>query len=325
MISIITCTGRTEPLWEEFIDSLVVSLAKCPHPAELIVVDMKLWDDDNAAVGDRREKLERAVKGRISYRHVPPKPCPWQGRYRKTKRDYSAHNCARNTGIALARGGYIVMVDDCIVVDEYWYTHHFRSAIGGTAMAGAFKSYDSAVIERGQIVSGALCSGQDTRLDLGGTGMRPCTGAWLWGLACGFPLKYLLMVDGYDEIYNSQSGGDDCDLGLRVERAGCKVFYNPECFVYQIMTTHEAICNNEASGWPKGPDKQKELQLRSGRVAYSNEMLIQNLLDDKDRIWTVGNEYPIKDLRERALLTGTFPTEFAIEKHWVDGQPLSEM
>ena len=318
MISIVTCTGRTEPLWPELIDSLVISMAKCPHPAELIVVDMK------ADEPGRRAKLDDAVKGRISYRHVLPKPDPWQGRFRKTTRDYSNHNCARNTGIALARGGYIALVDDCSVVDPDWISHHYRAALQGCAVAGAFKTYNTAAIETGVIVSGDLTSGQDHRIEHSGPIAKLCGGGWFFGLNSGAPMKYALAVNGYDEMFGGQAGGDDLDFGLRIERAGCKIYFMPDCMIYQILATHEMICNHNSWG-AKQLATQKELTLRGNQVRYANEMLIQNLFDDAKRTLPVGNNFDLKKMREHALLTGEFPPVRDLELDWRDGQPLKDM
>lgn len=324
MISGVFCTARTNPRFDYLCDSLAVNLARCPHPFELIVVDKLLW---NPTITDRRDQLNDAVRGRFSYRHVPPKPNAWQGPYRKTSRDYSDHNGSRNSGIALARGAYVVFIDDETVLDEFWYTHHYRGAVQGVAVAGAYRSYNTAVVENGRVISGELCPGQDHRLEISGPIPKQCSGGWFFGLNCGAPLKYLLAVNGFDEQFAGQAGSDDLCLGLRIERVGCKIYYTPDCMINQIMENHEAICNNPGSGYPKGPEKQKELTLRSGRVAFCNEMLIQNLLDEPKRIWTVGNDFNLQELRARVLSegVGAFPKERAVTHHWADGQPLLEM
>lgn len=302
-------------------DSLVRALAVvdrgAPLNTELLVIDKLLWGAD---AGWRRQQLSDAVAGRFSYRHTPPKPCAWQGPQRRTKRDWSCHNNARNTGIALARGQHIILLDDCSIVDELWLLWHTRAAKRGVAAAGSFCSYNTAKIESGIITSGDLPPiGHDSR----GSTISKCSGAWLWGLGASFPLSYALRVNGYDEKYDGQGGSDDCDFGVRIERAGCQIVYMPMCLVFQVLTNHEGICGM-GKGWGSENPPQKEKLLRDGKMHFANELLIQNLHDEPTRILPVGNDFNLIDLRKGALATGNFPTERATTHDWRDGAKLED-
>lgn len=325
-LSIVMCTKRREPKFDWFADGLARSFNEYPHiPFEVIVVDGCLWPtlDTNDGTRYRRESLESAVRGRFSYRHVEPKPNPWQGPYKKTQADKYALCNARNTGIAFARGSHFVLVDDCTVVGERWLYWHWEAARRSIVACGSFTSYNTAVVKNGVVESNDLHpSGTDSR----GTAMRKGYGAWCWGLNVSYPVEALLNINGFDEKYDGAGGSEDCDLGVRLERYGIPIIYFPDCMIYQILETHELVC--ETSSWGNAPvRKQKELMLRDGKMHYASEMLIQDLHDDPIRTWTRGNEFNLRELRAKALAEGygAFPTAFALGVDWRDGQRLEEM
>lgn len=316
MITIVNCTARREPKFDWLADSIVQALNFCDVPTEFICVDKLIWSDAK----NRREQLADAIKGRFSYRHVAPKPSPWQGPYRKTKSDYYDLCGARNTGIALARGTHVTLVDDCTVVDELWLQCHARAAKRGICLAGAFRSYTRAEIENGRVVRGELHPmGVDSR----GEATKKCSGSWLFGLNCSFPVEAALKVNGYDEKYSGQGGSEDCNYGIRLEKFGCTTVYMGSCLIYQILETHEPVCEFAGWGVPQ-PRRQKELLLTDGRMHFANEYLIQEWLR-KPQVEPYGNDFDLRDLRRNALQHGTFPTERSLTHDWRDNQPLSDM
>lgn len=322
MISGVFCTARQSPRFDYLADSLAIALAKCPHPFELLVIDKLLWEPGKV---ERRAQLDAAIKGRFSYRHIPPKPSAWQGPWRKTKRDYYDLNGARNTGLALARGSHVILLDDCTVFDEAWYGWHYRGAVQGVAVAGSFKTYSTAVVNNGRVMSGELHPGQDHRIEVSGPGAKPGHGAWMYGLNMSFPMKWALAVNGFDEKYSSQGGSEDVDFGVRLERAGCQMYFMPECIIYQILDTHEPVCETTAWGVPQHKP-QKEKLLRDGKMHFKNELLIQDLLmDEPRRVLPAGNDFDLRTMRADALLTGEFPTARVVTHDWADGQPLEDM
>lgn len=318
MITAILCTGREEPQFGWMADSLSRCLTYYQGPFELIVVDMLLWRDSIKL--ERRSSLADAVKGRFSYRHVTPKPTPWQGPYRKTSRDYYALCNARNTGIALARGSHVVLFDDCTVLDEQWLKWHGDAANKGLGVAGSFKSYLTATIVDGCVVSGELHPSQEHR----GPIISKAYGGWMWGLNTSFPLEWALKVNGYDEKYDGQGGSEDCCLGVRLERAGCTLVYIPECIINQILETHSPVCDFETWGKPQ-ERKQKERLLLDGKMHFANELLIQELGLNPARTQPLGNEFSLRGLRDHALRTGDFPTHNSLEVDWRDDERLENM
>lgn len=319
MITCVLCTAREEPGFDLLMDSINYNLSVNPGvDFELIVVDKLLWGVNS---GDRRQQLSAAIKDRFPFRHITPKPSPWQGPNRKTKKDHFDLNGARNTGIALARGDHIILVDDCCSVGREWLKYHAHAAKLGCAVAGGFIPFK--VVDS---INPVDCTPIGESHDPKKADHRrqqtagKATGAWFYGLNISFPLQYALKVNGFDEQYSGAGGSDDCDFGVRIERAGCTILWIPDCTIYNIAKGHGEVC-----GYWHSKITPKERMLRDGKLHFANELLIQNLLDDKERYWSVGNDFDITQLRIDALRSGSFPVERTVTVDWRDNQPLSEM
>jgi hypothetical protein len=323
MLTAFYCTARKEPRFDWLADSYVRNLNANPNVAcELIVVDKLLWGFD-ADTAIRREQLADAVNGRFSYRHVPPKPNAWQGPYRKTKRDFYALTSARNTAVALARGQHVIEIDDCTVLGDQWLYWHAKGADRRIVVCGGFVSWNKAVVENGKVISGEQHPNQDTR----GEQMRKGFGGWMYGLNFSAPVDALLKVNGFDQLYDGQGGSEDVDCGVRLERAGCYMAFIPGCEIHQILESHDAVCEHEGWGRPQ-PKPQKERVLKADGIPhFANEFLIQELFEEPGRILSRGNEFNLAEMRKRALVEGysAFPTTFAVETDWRDGERLEVM
>ena len=187
-------------------------------------------------------------------------------------------------------------------------------------MAGAYRTYNKATVVAGRVVEGELHPiGEDSR----GPMTLKAGGGWMWGLNMGFPLEFALKVNGFDEKYSGQMGSEDTDCGVRLERAGCNVVYEPRCLINQILGTHEVVDGH--AGWGNTqPVKQKELLLKDGIMHFANERLIEMLFEEPDRTLPQGNDFNLRELRKTVLTTGEFPTQRALTHDWKDGQPLGE-
>lgn len=315
----ILCTLRKEPKFDWMADSFANALAKHPNiKVELIVVDGQLW-----YMEDRREQLADAVAGRFPYKHIEPKPTPWQGPERITSRDHFALCNARNTALIAMTTGHAAFFDDCIVLDPDWTYWHNKAAEKGIAMCGSFRSYTTASVVNGEIACGVFhpAGEKDSRDQTGN--IKRGYGSWMWGLNISFPLSYSLMANGYDEHYDGAAGVEDCDKGCRLERLGCPIIYNPKCMIYQVLETHAPVGGH--AGWNKPqPRKPKERTLSTGRVAYANELAIEEMAVGG---WTAsrGNNFDLGLARVAYHEHGVLPEKNPLTHDWRDGQLLEDM
>lgn len=249
--------------------------------------------------------------------HHPPKPTVWQGAHRLTQRDYFCAANTRNTALALARHDHVVFVDDLSVLLPGWLKAHVHAAANKYVLCGTTcKRKHLEVNSLGEIVRDEeFRPGTDSRLQLLPTDeLVKCTGGWLYGGTFSVPLEHALLVNGQDEIHDS-IGGEDYDFGERLERAGAPIFISRACGTFEDEDGH----NTEA------PVIRLDKPWSGGDGPYSSNYLFNQLRREKDRIWTLGNTFNLRELRDRVLAGEPFPIPTAPATHWVDGQPLSEM
>ena len=252
LLSIVMVTARENPRFDCLTASLRQALerAKLDYRAvELIVIDKLLWGK-GIQFGRRAELLKamREAKLEITFVHKPPKAGPWQGPTRLTKRDYWAKCNASNTGLLLATGKLCAMIDDCIYLHEDWVLAQLRALQLGYSVAGTVKSIIKPVFEDGVLQSYDTVPGdsQDAMRDTG-MGIYRTSGNFLWGMNSSFPREFAVKAGGYDAAYDGQRGFEASDFGIRIERAGCAVVFDPTCLVFQILDTHTAAPEDSSS------------------------------------------------------------------------------
>lgn len=133
----------------------------------------------------------------------------------------------------------------------------------------------------------------------------PVTGANLYGCNFALPLEVALKVDGLCEAAN-RIGGEDTDFGQRVERAGCRCFFNRNMLTYESMEGHEneptfkrdkcrvppeRLPASLQGGYPQGLDSDwvmvRSLQADCGRT----QPLFPNNLKAQRKLWRDKSEF----------------------------------
>lgn len=310
-ISIIYLTSRKQSCVEWFVDSLYQQLSEhIDTEIQLVFVDTRLWYDGEA----RKQEFADAVNGRFDFVHTPPKDTVWQGPKRLTTQDYFCASSARNTGCMYAKHDYLLFVDDLSVLMPGWLTNALHAAANRYIVCGAYKKVKSLNIENGTVVSyDAFAGGIDSRWSMGSPyGIVPWTGSALYGCSFGCPTEGFLAVNGFDELLDGQAG-EDYDFGIRIERAGYKVFYNRNMLTLESEELHGQL-----------PVMKRIIKVKEGSPDAS-VICLNRAVNETQRIRTMQEYYDLRSERER-VLAGEQPTFIkAPEHHWYDGQPLCEM
>lgn len=313
-ITIAYLTFRKNPRFEWFALSLkreFESNVFDPADAQIVVIDGRLWYDDA-----RHAQMIAAAAERIQFEHHPPKPTIWQGPSRRTSRDFFAAANARNTALMSTLAPHVAFVDDLSWLSPGWLAAHLQAAESGYVLAGmTFKCKNIQVNENGDVKFDLFSPGNDSRWVQMTDAFQACPGAWLYGGTFSVPLSAALAVNGQDEIHDS-IGGEDYDFGIRLERVGVPMRISKTCMTIEDEDAHhaEAPMIRLDKSWP-GEDGP-----------YSSNFLLARLLRETSRVHAVGNRYNLADERARVLAGGSLPLPPAdVMRHWVDGQPLSEL
>lgn len=333
MISICYLTCRREPKWEWFVDSLA---RQNPAAIELLFVDFHAWREGVSGHGsiapqqhldeERVASLRRVIDGRFAWSIIPPKPCVWQGPFRLTKGHWFAAANARNTAFVAARGEYVVCVDDLSVLQPGWWDQVKTAAKYGFVVGGAYRKVLNLQVENGEVRGYEPMpkgDGMDSRIAARGKhGFVQMGGGELFGCSFGIPLETALAVNGFDELCDGQ-GFEDCDFGIRVERAGGQIFYNHQMMTYESEELHHEPCvagHREVKRVTPG-----RLPPGYSKNTMSDHVMINRLLDDPARTWTLGSHYTLRVLRDEYQRTGLLPIPDQPNYDWRDGTLLKDI
>jgi hypothetical protein len=320
-ISIALTTGRLEPAFDWFADSLARQLGD-GDDVEVVVVDRH----HDAA---RAARLDACVRGRFAFRHVPPKPTPWQGPHRLTRRDAFAASSARNTAILHMRAPYLAFVDDCAVLMPGWWAAAKRAAADGAVVAGAYQRRRAMTVRDGVLRRGRLdADGRDGRWHLGDDAKPvPVHPGQLYSMSFGAPRELLLSVNGFDEMCDG-IGQEDVQLGMRLAAAGATILYDRSMMIVESDDLNLAgvrLLRHD----PWQPEAAYLARLATygvrGRATEGKTDATHMMLDIVlgTGSWaTHGNYYWLADLTpdRYAATVARFPTH-----HWFDGCPLSTL
>jgi glycosyltransferase involved in cell wall biosynthesis len=322
--SIVYVTHRPNPRFEWFADSLANQLVDGSE-VEVIVVDAH-----HSPARERQFAL--CVDGRFALRHVAPKPSPYSGPHRATSRDHSAISNARNTGIVYSRAPYVVFNDDSGVLVEGWWEEVKRAADLGYVIGGSYENRLEMQVSEGRLEHPAPRANAlnliDSRWGLGDDqALVQFTGGQLFGCGLGAPRELLVAVNGFDELCDP-IGGEDANLGLRLEWSGARLFYSRRMRMVKDGARHR---DDVVVRLDRSLDERRymavlesfgvrERKFADGRLDCG--YLCLDLLFGTRMLRSLGNNYDLAELTE-ADLEGTardFP-----ERYWATGEPLAAL
>ncbi len=312
-------THRVEPRFDWFIDSLAAQLGG--DPVEVLFVD-GLRD------ARRGERLEELVAGRFAFRHIAPKPNPWNGPERRTRAEFWAAASARNTAIVYAHSPYLVCVDDCAVLGPHWWDQVRVAAREGWVIAGAYQKHREMEVRDGALLASSFePSGLDTRWTLAEDGeTATIAGGQLYG-NCAAPRDWLVAVNGFDELCDP-IGGEDYHLGIRLEWAGAQIRYSRRMLTIEADDLHVGATPPRWSAPPLAPDAYTALLARFGVGHRTTDgpcdaaHMVLDVLYGTHAVRSIGNYYDLRDVDEATLreLPGRFP-----DRYWFGDIALAEL
>lgn len=331
MISIIFCSNRVNPKFNEwFLPSLANQLSE-EDKGNIEVLHINT-NDSVFVRYDNVIQFQYEYNG-IKVRQSKPKPNIYQGPNRKTKTEMFSPSNARNTGIILSEGDYLVFADDVAVLMPTWWGAVKEAAARKMIVCGAYQKHFNMVVENGIYLNpekGYHQMGRDSRW-LQGSDQGPVqiSGQALFGCSLGIPAKDILEVNGFDELCDS-IGGEDYHLGIRLNNAGKRVHYDRRMLTIESEELHD-------------PEKNPHRMLRDDRLLTDAEYnarlrdfgvtkrkapgrpdsshMILDLLLGKHQVQTLGNNYSIAADRPSKYFFPPADHDY----HWFDKKPLSEI
>lgn len=275
-VTVVLCTKRKEPQFEWALESLK---SQTFTDFEYIIID-SFYDKRNDVVA----RIIRDHDLSFPIRYIKDKPSRW-----KNKRPALCN--ARNTALMFADSKYIVFHDDNCKMPQDWLGRHLNWLEQGYLVAGSWIPYENGSI---------IYDRQDTRLE---TVDKPkaVSGGWLYGTNFSFPLCAAEDINGFDELYDGEIGQDDIDFGVRAERKGYKIMYDPTCYVEHYYDDHGLLMNYQTKHHSKIEIDVAPVTVVIKGIEYlSNQLLVQELIDDECRYLPRGNNFNIPDIRRIA-------------------------
>jgi hypothetical protein len=297
--SIAYFTNRKDPKIEWFAYTLKKEIESFNFaPAEIIIVDY--YADEDGRRKFIQEKLGNWTALTPKLWHIPPKPCAVQGKHRKTSRNHFAAANARNTAFARCSNDYIVCVDDLSALNRGWLNQISHAMEHKYCVLGAYKKVLNLIVDpSGAISFNHHPPGVDSRWNSGSdAGIVRAAGSWLFGCSFGLPIEFAERVNGFDEACDMQ-GAEDYDFGIRLERAGAKIFYNRNLMTWESEEEHHSPGNEKFT-------RESKLMFYDGGMIGSDHVMLRRVMRE-NRSWTIGNDFTLSDLRKQILAGGQFP------------------
>ena len=237
-IAYFTC--RNDPKIEWFFRSLNRELNGKWTNIYIIIIDYHYQFKPEERYSEFKKHYEMYT---TNVKHVSPKPCPLQGKYKVTKDNYFAASNARNTAFINCNTPYIVCIDDLTVLKNGWIDVVRWGQKKNCVIFGSYaKVKKLECLEDGSYTYNqeSLQKGLDSRynnasiLDEFATLV---TGSWMFGCSFALPLDIAYDIDGFDEACDGQSA-EDYDFGMRIGRVTADIYYSKQMFTYEDDDLH---------------------------------------------------------------------------------------
>lgn len=242
------------------------------HEMELVVVD--------GLHAYRAEELAPTFAS-LPFRvtHVPP-------RQTAMVRDHRvAISAYKNTAVVHARGRLLVCTDDLCTIDRDYVARAWTAWNSDKTMLAALSATpDGNVVDGRRIFLDA--SGRCVGPKGGDPNVPPQYGF------CAVPLEAVLKVNGWDEYYDGSQGMEDCDFGIRLQKAGYRV----------ALDLRHTVKLHGSSGWDRRVFPEDPQMVKCCQTTIRIQ-LEANVVRANTRAWT-DKEWSYIAPRCRHLVSG---------------------
>ncbi len=296
-LSILTITARREPHYA-WLTQGIAAQEQLDDEIELVIVDYFGRDAAELAPDwDRASSIHQVVV-------CKPKPNPWQGAYRVTRRDLAAIANARNTAVCLATHDYVAFLDDSARLGGRWLECVRRGER-----------------ERESVISGAVDRGKPggrreiddrTRMFIGGK--QGCPPYFLYGGNTCMPLAWALEVGGFEEG-TDPVGHQDFVMGCMLAHCGRRIDYVPAMALLQ---------DRRLDGRPDDKDMHPFPRANKGLPPNDKRHAIEAKF--RGHVRTTELTQDIAAIRAAVQRGEPFPvhTFAASDPDWFDGSPIGD-
>lgn len=334
MISLIFSTNRKNPMFYEW---FLPSLCNQTNAEERSQMECIFISYDEEALGKdytvSPPKIAEVVyHNDLKIIQTTPKKSLYQGPTRKSKTQMFSPSSARNTGIILSRGDYLVFCDDVSILMPGWWAAVWQGYVNKRIVCGSYWKKNRMDVAGGCLISdgGENLMGRDSRWTLRGADKGPVLipGTQMFGCSFGIPAKDIIQVNGFDELCDS-IGGEDYHLGVRLNHAGKKIYYDKSMFTVEseelhnqphLMWRDDRVLPMEEYNKKLYSSFSVHKRVQQGARTDSSHMLLDILYGTK-QTQSRYNFYNIEECRS----TGTLPAVPEIHHHWFDDKPLAEL
>lgn len=243
LVTVVVCTRDRAAMLEPCLERL----AAVSYPAvEFIVVDNAPSDESTRAVVQRF--------------------AAWDPRIRYEREPRPGLSCARNRGLAAARGTYIAYTDDDVSVDPHWVHGVVRGfqrrpdvwCVTGLVCTASITNAAESYFDARTASWSARCTPQ--LFDMSPASRRGALypySAGIFGTGASFAFRRQILdeLGGFDEALGAGTrarGGEDLDVFVRILRAGGAIAYEPAALVWHHHRADAASLSRQMYGYGTG-------------------------------------------------------------------------
>ena len=321
MISLIYLTNRIDCKFHWAFDSFFNQYDNS------IVVEWIIVDFYKSNSEKRSEYFFDHISDKFNFKHINPKPCSIQGKYKITKDEWFAAANARNTGICYADGSYAVFIDDLSILGPKWWEAVKRGFQSSQVIAGCYAKIKGLDVGNGVRISGEdTDGGLDARLKQSRTS-RYVSGTELFGCSFGIPVDTYLSINGMDEALNGL-GMEDCVFGIQLQKAGHKIWFDVDMYSEENDEMHGNGLIFKREDKLLTQEQYEAARQRLGCTKYYHQggrtdssHLFLDMVYSQEKPWTFGNNFNLSELKK----TKEFTLPTGNELHWVDLTLIKDM